>query len=118
ATTQPPSTESSTTTAAPPSSTETTQADQAPVDGGGDEEAIGAFGFVPVNYASPLQLFPLNNGEQPQTTTTLPPQTLPPTTEPCIPIDLEGNPLSTTVPVPGGSTPAPTPAPDNGNNDG
>ncbi|MEL6985381.1 MAG: penicillin-binding transpeptidase domain-containing protein, partial [Actinomycetota bacterium] len=51
ATTQPPSTESSTTTAAPPpSSTETTQADEAPVDGGGDEEAIGAFGFVPVNY--------------------------------------------------------------------
>lgn len=120
-TTQPPSTESSTTVTTQPPSTDTTQAaDQAPVDGGDgvDEEAIGAFGFRPVNYASPVRLFPLNNAEQPQPTTTAPPQTLPPTTDPCIPVDEAGNPLSTTVPGPAGSTPAPTQAPDNGGDDG
>ncbi len=116
ATTQPPSTETTTTQPPTTESTETTQAGAAPGDGGGgggDEEAVGLFGFRPVNYASSAGLLPLNN-QQPQTTVTQPPQTAPPTTEPCIPIDLDGNPLTTTVPVPGSATPAPTAAPDQG----
>ncbi len=53
---------------------------------------------------------------QPTTTTTVPP-TLAPTTEPCLPIDLDGNLIETTTLLPG-QTVAPTPAPSAPSNDG
>ncbi|MEM9561388.1 MAG: transglycosylase domain-containing protein [Actinomycetota bacterium] len=98
-TTQPPDDQSTTTTEA---------ADAAPPD---DESALGVVGYGLVGdgarasgYAPSLRLFPFNNNNQPETTQPPPttvPQTAPPTTDPCIPIDLDGNPIETTIPAPG-----------------
>ena len=110
--------ETTTTTAPAETTTEST-----------DEEAIGPLVVGPgggnlsagrwANHRAMAWLLPFNNQEQPQPTA---PEG-PPSTEPCIPIDLDGNPMDTTVPQPSdnpnpGTSPDQTPAPDPGQGDG
>lgn len=108
-------TEQTTTTAADSQTTDTTAAGDdenalglppAGWVGGGSGASLGA-GASPRSFGL-FPLLPLNNKEQP-------PPTSPPTTDPCIPVDLEGNPISTTIPPPGQTPPATT---DQGGNNG
>ncbi|MEM7322992.1 MAG: transglycosylase domain-containing protein [Actinomycetota bacterium] len=72
---------------------------------GGDEDALGP--VVGVAYRRPM--LQQQQGEEQQQQ---PPQTAPPTTEECIDVDLDGNPLETTIPL------AESPPANGGGNDG
>jgi penicillin-binding protein 1A len=61
---------------------------------GGDEDALGTGDVVGVAFRPPR----FQQQEQPEQPA---PQTAPPTTEPCIDVDLDGEPLETTIPIPG-----------------
>jgi penicillin-binding protein 1A len=125
-TTAPPTTESSTTAApttevTPP----TTEQQGEPPEGGDDEQAAALLGLVDQSGVGSIQRVayrpaPAQNNEeqqqpQPTTTTTVAPTVPPPTTEPCLPIDLDGNLIETTTLLPGQTV---APAPSNPSNDG
>ncbi|MGI9599202.1 MAG: transglycosylase domain-containing protein [Acidimicrobiales bacterium] len=119
--------EETTTTVAPETTVVTEPPDTQPPssdDGGGnggdgaDESALAPSGSTGAVRTVAYRFAPAQNSEeQPQPTPTPPPTNVPPTTvpvtEPCIPVDLDGQPIESTTLLPG-AAPAPAPAPGGG----